>query len=105
MFWKGKKKGKTGGAGGPKRGTAHFRSFVATEKFYRDRVSLTLGRDRVFNVATRCGQAGRPCVATPQLCHYKVAQRTLISTCGNKCDKRVVRAAASTNWAPTHERN
>ena len=28
-----KEKGKTGGAGGPKRATAHFRSSVATKKF------------------------------------------------------------------------
>ena len=28
-----KEKGKTGGAGGPKRATAHFRSSIAIEKF------------------------------------------------------------------------
>ena len=29
-----KEKGKTGGAGGPKRATTHFGSFVATEKIF-----------------------------------------------------------------------
>ena len=50
-FGKERKRGKTGGAGGPERGTAHFGSFVATEKFCCDRVSLALSRDRVFSVA------------------------------------------------------
>ena len=135
-----RKEKETGGAEGPGRATAHFGSFVAKEKFYRDRVSRALCRDRVscvatgpqvalttwsgcahdkvfwLNVATwfsyvatvlpgmlgdlgrdkdflccyrallgpmsqlwtvsRSGvvKAGRPCVATQQMCHGKVAQ-------------------------------
>ena len=49
MFWKGKKKEKIEGAGGPEKGIAYFGSFVATEKFCRDKVSLALGHDRVWS--------------------------------------------------------
>ena len=47
-----KEKGKTGGAGGPERATAHFGSFVAIEKLCPNKVSLALCRNRVFRVAT-----------------------------------------------------
>ena len=42
VLWEGKKKGKTRGAGGLNRATAHLGSSVTTEKFYRNRVSLAL---------------------------------------------------------------
>ena len=57
MLWKGKKKRKIGGVRRPERVIAQFGFSVATEKFYHDRVSLALGRGRVFCVAV--GSLGR----------------------------------------------
>ena len=57
MPWKGKEK-EYRRCRRPEWATAHFESSIAIEKVYRDRVPLTLCRNRVICVATgRIGQA------------------------------------------------
>ena len=58
-----KKKGKTGGVGGPERATAHLGPLSRQRNFYRDMVSLALCRDRDLHVATGISMSrqGSPC--------------------------------------------